>query len=259
MATGTMANINPLRYRGYFYDTETGFYYLQSRYYDPVNHRFINADSYASTDSTDAISCNMFAYCGNNPVMLQDATGRFWITALIVTAVVAVCATTLSGCTSEETQQWPDDCPYQYEAGSRNNIQNNCYSYVFQYGTVRDPGDMSDMNIYSYEAPDIISLSGLRDAVLGDAYLSGKNVQLVPETWIDDYKSDYSSGSYLIAAKLSADRTNYHFALRLANGVWIDKPGKTSTRYGVIDGFADVWEIGNYTYDSDTLYFLYTP
>ena len=35
---------NPLRYRGYIYDTETGFYYLQSRYYDPANHRFINAD-----------------------------------------------------------------------------------------------------------------------------------------------------------------------------------------------------------------------
>ncbi len=49
LQSGEMASINPLRYRGYYYDTETGFYYLQSRYYDPVNRRFINADSYAST------------------------------------------------------------------------------------------------------------------------------------------------------------------------------------------------------------------
>ena len=73
-----MASVNPLRYRGYYYDTETGFYYLQSRYYDPVTHRFINADSYATTDSTDPISCNMFAYCGNNPITRRDDTGSWW-------------------------------------------------------------------------------------------------------------------------------------------------------------------------------------
>ena len=78
-STGSMASINPLRYRGYYYDTETGFYYLQSRYYDPANHRFINADVYTSTDSTDAISCNMFAYCGNNPVRRVDAGGNWWL------------------------------------------------------------------------------------------------------------------------------------------------------------------------------------
>ena len=43
-AEGDLAEINPLRYRGYYYDSETGFYYLQSRYYNPENHRFINAD-----------------------------------------------------------------------------------------------------------------------------------------------------------------------------------------------------------------------
>ena len=49
-SSGRLAEINPLRYRGYYYDSETGFYYLRSRYYDPENHRFINADTYASTD-----------------------------------------------------------------------------------------------------------------------------------------------------------------------------------------------------------------
>ena len=58
----------------YYNDTETGWYYLQSRYYDPVIHRFINADSYASTGQ-GFLGCNMFAYCDNNPVNCGDHTG----------------------------------------------------------------------------------------------------------------------------------------------------------------------------------------
>ena len=81
-SSGRLAEINPLRYRGYYYDSETGFYYLRSRYYDPENHRFINADTYASTDSGDAIACNMFAYCNNNPVVFLDSTGMYSISAV---------------------------------------------------------------------------------------------------------------------------------------------------------------------------------
>ena len=75
-SSGTLADINPLRYRGYYYDSETGFYYLQSRYYDPEIGRFINADSYASTDETGLLSTNMFAYCENDPVNKSDPTGE---------------------------------------------------------------------------------------------------------------------------------------------------------------------------------------
>ncbi len=75
--SNTIGNLNPLRYRGYYYDTETGLYYLQSRYYDPALGRFINADSYASTNTTDILSYNMFAYCENDPVMKSDSTGSW--------------------------------------------------------------------------------------------------------------------------------------------------------------------------------------
>ena len=97
-AEGDLAEINPLRYRGYYYDSETGFYYLRSRYYDPENHRFINADTYASTDSGDAISCNMFAYCQNNPVMLGDENGEIagWLVRAIVGAAVGAVAGAIS-------------------------------------------------------------------------------------------------------------------------------------------------------------------
>ena len=74
-STGDLAEINPLRYRGYYYDTDTGFYYLQSRYYDPEICRFINADSYASTGQ-GLIGLNTFAYCNNSPVQSRDRDGR---------------------------------------------------------------------------------------------------------------------------------------------------------------------------------------
>ena len=79
-ATGTMASVNPFRYRGYYYDTETGFYYLQSRYYDPAIGRFINPDS---TDvlvatPTALTDKNLYAYCDNNPIARTDEDGEFW-------------------------------------------------------------------------------------------------------------------------------------------------------------------------------------
>ena len=75
----SVGTLNPFRYRGYYYDTETGLYYLQSRYYDPEVGRFINADAFASTDISGVLSANMFAYCENNPVMRHDPTGEmFW-------------------------------------------------------------------------------------------------------------------------------------------------------------------------------------
>ena len=73
-AAGHIGNLNPLRYRGYYYDSETGLYYLRSRYYDPVVCRFVNADG--SLNQQDGmIGFNMFAYCINNPVNGSDPCG----------------------------------------------------------------------------------------------------------------------------------------------------------------------------------------
>ena len=72
-----IGHINPLRYRGYYYDRETRLYYLQSRYYDFANCRFINADTFATTDANGFLSANMFAYCENNPIGNSDPDGYF--------------------------------------------------------------------------------------------------------------------------------------------------------------------------------------
>ncbi len=72
----SIANINPIRYRGYYFDMETGFYYLNARYYDPALGRFINPDDYVSTGQ-GLTSFNMYAYCNNDPINMIDLTGEF--------------------------------------------------------------------------------------------------------------------------------------------------------------------------------------
>ena len=87
-----LAKINPLRYRGYYYDQETGLYYLQTRYYDPKVRRFLNADdaSVLTKDPEQLTEKNLYAYCDDNPVMYRDDTGMFDIVSGIFGAVTNV-------------------------------------------------------------------------------------------------------------------------------------------------------------------------
>ena len=96
-----IGHINPLRYRGYYYDRETRLYYLQSRYYDFANCRFINADTFATTDANGFLSANMFAYCENNPIIGVDPTGEF-----LNTIFGAVAGSVIAVATREEGETW---------------------------------------------------------------------------------------------------------------------------------------------------------
>ena len=84
--SATLGKYNPLRYRGYVYDTETKFYYLQSRYYNPDVGRFLNADVFASTGQ-GILGNNMFAYCGNNPIVRKDPSGDIWETIFDIISI----------------------------------------------------------------------------------------------------------------------------------------------------------------------------
>ena len=86
----TIGKLNPMRYRGYYQDTETGFYSLQSRYYDPEIGRFINADEPEVLFLTggDLLGTNLFSYANNNPVMNYDPAGYFSIPTIIAGAVI---------------------------------------------------------------------------------------------------------------------------------------------------------------------------
>jgi RHS repeat-associated protein len=105
---GTMADsvgkANPYRYRGYRYDTETGLFYVGSRYYDPEVGRFINADTIDNTieNSDDLLSGNLFAYCTNNPVNHSDPDGTWKIpnwAKITIGAVALVGAVALTAAT----------------------------------------------------------------------------------------------------------------------------------------------------------------
>ncbi len=90
----SIGSINPYRYRGYYYDTETGLYYLTARYYDPETGRFINVDDISYIDPDSINGLNLYVYCYNNPVMYTDPSGEAawweWLAGVLV--VVAVTA-----------------------------------------------------------------------------------------------------------------------------------------------------------------------
>ena len=102
-----IANVNPLRYRGYYFDSETGLYYLRSRYYDPAVKRFINADipEILTANFENFAQYNLFSYCFNNPVNLFDEKGNWssWATKMaigvgaIVIGASIVAATAVTG------------------------------------------------------------------------------------------------------------------------------------------------------------------
>jgi RHS repeat-associated protein len=97
----SIGNLNPLRYKGYYFDKESGLYYLLSRYYDPSIGQFISPDDYTYLDINKVSGYHLYAYCNNNPVMCSDDTGHMpnWVKWLIggVTFVGAVALTYFTG------------------------------------------------------------------------------------------------------------------------------------------------------------------
>lgn len=113
-----IANINPIRYRGYYYDAETGLYYLQSRYYDTTTRRFLNADEILGANS-DINALNLYAYCGNNPVVREDDKGNAWFASMFVGVITQyvgdVVGNVLEGKSGVEIF-WPTSSPGEYIA-----------------------------------------------------------------------------------------------------------------------------------------------
>ena len=94
-----IGNLNPFRYRGYYYDTETGLYFLQTRYYDPEVGRFLNRDSVEYADPETINGLNLYAYCLNNPVEYADPTGsdpQWWQWLLFGIGAVLVAASIIA-------------------------------------------------------------------------------------------------------------------------------------------------------------------
>ena len=92
-----IAELNPFRYRSYYYDRETNLYYLNTRYYDPETGRFISQDDVSYLDPEHINGLNLYAYCGNNPVMNVDPNGQSLIAILIILAVATIIGAVVGG------------------------------------------------------------------------------------------------------------------------------------------------------------------
>ena len=105
----TIANANPFRYRSYFYDTDTGLYYLKTRYYDPEVGRFLNMDAVDYADPETLGGLNLYSYCNNNPVMYIDPTGHYyWLIFGVIGAVVGVTGQLTGDLISGEWSSWQE-------------------------------------------------------------------------------------------------------------------------------------------------------
>ena len=253
----TMSSINPLRYRGYYYDTETGWYYLQSRYYDPAVRRFINADSYAGTGQS-FLGYNMFAYCENSPVLLEDASGSYPVN--LFEEEVGHAEFVYSNHVTHGAGQPKED------------LTNNCYSYAFglpgacnpgfyaaasNYPYYFDPTSWWIHQRYRYMLDPCFNEIRIKSLVMKDMAALGRNCRII------DNPNDSNPGESVVALKTGRyifqyGYCDYHFAVLSENGIWTDKPGASPVRSGAISGYDEAWPllgVSNSYYDSPTIFF----
>jgi len=253
-----IGNLNPFRYRGYYLDMETGLYYLMSRYYDPVVHRFINADGYFQAGG-DILEANMSAYCSNNPVSLIDIYGNRNCEAISVNKETydnrkISCQ---YQCKAVAQPMGVGSAPYyiEFECGISPDTSPNCYSYAIgKYDRTYQPGDFSNTS-------HRLSVESVYRSVYYDMEELGRSCRR-----LDSYNSPICDYEYRVALKVSSEvdepyAWDYHFMVQTRTGQWAEKHG-----YGgktVLHDFGKnpsnlVWTDGeskNEKYASDLIYF----
>ena len=157
----TGVQYNPFRYRGYYYDTDLGLYYLQSRYYDAKICRFINADGYVSTGQ-GLTGNNMFAYCGNNPVNRVDPTGESSIGIFFLVVLGGVLLCVLTSCSSND-------------ADSINNIAHEIDYNEKRIEVTIDISNMPDSNDFLIRYTDALA-DEIENSEKGKEFLNGEKI-----------------------------------------------------------------------------------
>ena len=247
--TGTLATTlgahNPLRYRGYVYDTETGLYYLQSRYYDPALGRFINADGLVSTVQ-GFIGNNMFAYCANNPVNFFDPEGQssLWV----IVGIVVGCVMLLSGCERQKVEHEPylsaDDAARAFaeEYYSQSSYVRHEFAALIYSRTV------DGLTTYNYTAPEYGTAHNShpgwnkpkRTKIV--AYIhthpnenefSGRDIS---------FANKYDINAYVIGPNLELQRYNYLRDYTISLGQISPRPLLSSEKEKLISQFQASWD-----------------
>ena len=200
-----IGTINPLRYRGYYYDTETGFYFLQSRYYDPTVGRFINADGQLSGVGGDMQGYNLFAYCQNDPVNMSDPDGKeaigflgalLWklagyvAGALVVTALCYIVATPAGqdvigglGRTVGKTYDRVTEGIAQIKRGLRNNTKTGSSTKDIAPSIPKGPARDPVHHIVAKAAPDAAEAREILRGVGIDSWTDPRNLVVLPQKY----------------------------------------------------------------------------
>ncbi|MDX9808307.1 MAG: RHS repeat-associated core domain-containing protein, partial [Acholeplasma sp.] len=204
---GTLADINPYRYRGYRFDVETGYYYLQSRYYNPQIGRFISADGQVNEG---ILGENMYAYAENNPVMNIDSDGNSPVLISLIAVAVVIYMT---------------------------------YGAVKSYNTSKDLG-YSGWNLVGYTALGLIAgdyfvVKDNWNSISGNI-ISGYDATNEPYINFDFTKNKYYS---IFTASLYAKhlRDNYNVSGRTTLGMYIELQAhyvfdKVAKPFGITNG-----------------------
>ena len=104
-----IGNINPIRYRSYYYDNETGFYYCKSRYYVPKLRRWLTPDNPSYLDNNNLNGINLYSYCNNNPIMYFDETGKSAVITLLISVGIGIILGAIGGTANAILSDYNDD------------------------------------------------------------------------------------------------------------------------------------------------------
>ena len=266
-----IASINDYRYQSYIYDEETGFYYLESRYYDPNNYRFINADSIFS-------GTNLFMYCNNSPTNYYDPNGKKAIESVYGNNIISVSDWGYSGVGYKKLVS-DQAGGYFYRTSNGKKVYFNCYLWALNqmkndtnYG---DPGAFDNKSSTTIKWKD--SVSTVYDLVKSDVKYMGYGFKAASSP-----NASVSSGQRLIALRTTTSSSqywskyggwDYHFMKKIGS-TWTYKGGRSgrifevSSKYTPSSASWDIasWDTGNKrwyvcysnAYTSTVKYFILT-
>ncbi len=223
--------------------------------------RFLNADGYASTGQS-VQSCNMFAYCENNPINRCDPSGQFWLAAIAVVAVVT--AATVGAVTISNDSAPKSDVgaarPYEYVKGSIAPNAVNCYAYAIGAKWYKQPGYWSGRKPEDWS--DVYDVGqSVKEDLISKGYtvreVSGPNAKV----YDNEYKIALRVGTKPCGINVftGALKYDYHFMVQTSTGQWAEKHGR--------GGDSILWDKGMTPneipwtadgipyYDSDILYY----
>ena len=227
--TGTMASslgaLNPFRYRGYVYDTETGLYYLRSRYYNPNWNRFVNADTHIG--NVQLLSINIFCYCRNSAILYNDFSGHYAVNSDNINLKKRLNnpRNPLTILTSDEfvlfLKKMVDE-KWQYDYKKGDNGKGMRYKHV------------DCVSVYRYIMQHYYNADGYRYALPKKGNDALDSVPELAERGVYDLQpieSDYSNLIPGMAIFLMGDNEKYkHVAYYIGNGKAIESNKKT-TKY----------------------------